>query len=100
MTLLTQFYGGRDMRTATALDDVIYNGAISTICKVEETKKFFGRTRVKVLGYSFGIDYPEGVRVSDFYETEQECRKEALRELIFVEDHYKNYYESQLYKRA
>lgn len=88
-------------RIVTALNDVSYKGAFATISKIEEEKiTFFGKTKVKLLGYTYGLDYPEGVNISKLFEDEDECRKEALRELVFVEDHYKLYYESQLYRRA
>lgn len=79
------------MRIVTSLNDVNYKNEYATISKVEEEKRVLGKTKVKLIGYSFAIDYPEGVRVFGWYKTEQECREEALAKLVFVEDYYKKY---------
>ena len=75
------------MQNVKVLNNVEYNGKTASIGFVQETRVgLFGKTKVKELGYYYGVRLSAyEVRTSEFYKTEEEARREALKELLYLE---------------
>ena len=75
------------IQNVSILKKVEYNGKEASIGFVQEVRTgLFGKSKVKTLGYQYGIkECYSKVKTSEFYETEEEARREALKELLYLE---------------